>query len=313
MSGGPCGRKDLPGERVLARAARGAGSRQQVRAAARRFVRRYRADSGYLAFALRGVLANSALAAALLGFAASPAQARTTLFTVPTPSAVAGLDVGLYSAPALADLDGDGDLDLIGGGNSGGFFYYENTGSAVLPAYVQRTGPANPLAGKDVGLRSTPAFGDLDHDGDLDLVAGEYLGNLNYYENTGSATVPVFVARTGAANPLNGEDVGYSSTPALADLDADGDLDVVVGESYGSFLYYQNTGSATAPAFALRTGSADPLAGKSARYFSSPVLGDFDVDGDLDLVSGERYGSFFSSRTRGAPASRRFIARSPST
>src|SRR5262245_50000143 len=216
-------------ERALVSAARGAGSRQQLRAAARRFVRRHRADGRYLAFALRGVLANSALAIALLGLGAGPAHARSTLFTIPIAPVLPGLDVGSYSAPALADLDGDADPDLIGGGNSGGFFYYENTGGANSPAYVQRTGPANPLAGKDVGLRSTPAFGDLDADGDLDLVAGEYEGNLNYYENTGSATAPAFVARTGTANPLTGYDVGEASAPTLGDLDADGDLDLFAG------------------------------------------------------------------------------------
>ena len=293
-------RVDRRCERALVAAARGAaaGSRQQLRAAARRFVRRHRTDRGYLVFVLRGVLANSALAAALLGLA--PAQAKATLFTAPAINPVAGLDVGFYSAPALADLDGDGDLDLVGGGNSGSFFYYENTGAAVLPAFVQRTGPANPLAGKDVGLRSTPAFADLDADGDLDLVSGEYDGNLDYYENTGSRTAPAFVARTGAANPLAGHDVGYSSTPTLGDLDADGDLDLVAGESYGSFLYFENTGSAEAPAFVQRTGSANPLQGKSAHYFSRPVLGDFDGDGDLDLISGERYGSFFYFENTGS-------------
>jgi uncharacterized protein (DUF2141 family) len=299
-------------ERALAAAGRasGAGSRQQVRAAARRFVRRHRGDVAHLEWALRCATASAALAVALLGLGAKPIAARTTLFTIPTTNPVLGQDVGSYSAPALADLDGDGDLDLVGGGNSGSFFYFENTGDAVLPAFVQRTGPANPLAGKDVGQRSTPAFGDLDHDGDLDLVAGEYQGFLNYYENTGSRTAATFVARTGAANPLNGQQVAYSSTPALGDLDADGDLDLVVGEIYGSFLYYENTGGTEVPAFLERTGSANPLQSKSAHYFSSPVLGDFDGDGDLDLVSGERYGSFFFFENTGSARVASFALRS---
>ena len=46
-------------------------------------------------------------------------------------------------------------------------------------------------------------------------------GVLNYVENTGTMA-PVFVARTGSANPLDGIDVGAASAPALGDLDGDG-------------------------------------------------------------------------------------------
>ena len=49
-------------------------------------------------------------------------------------------------------------------------------------------------------------------------------GVLNYVENTGTTTAPVFVARTGSANPLDGIDVGAASAPALGDLDGDGTL-----------------------------------------------------------------------------------------
>ena len=58
--------------------------------------------------------------------------------------------------------------------------------------------------------------------GDLDLVVGEYSGSLNYIENTGTSTVPVFVQRTGSANPFDGIDIGDVSRPALADFDNDG-------------------------------------------------------------------------------------------
>ena len=60
--------------------------------------------------------------------------------------------------------------------------------------------------------------------GDLDLVVGNGDGELNYIENTGTSTAPVFVARTGSANPFDGIDVGSDSPPAVADLDGDGTL-----------------------------------------------------------------------------------------
>ena len=99
------------------------------------------------------------------------------------------------------------------------------------PIYTVRTGTANPWDGIDVGTYSTPTFADIDGDGDLDLVVGENDGNLNYYENTGTASDPIYTARTGTANPWDGIDVGGYSNPTFADIDGDGDLDLVVGEN----------------------------------------------------------------------------------
>ena len=58
----------------------------------------------------------------------------------------------------------------------------------------------------------------------MDLVVGEWHGSLNYIENTGTSTAPVFVQRTGSANPFDGVDVGSWSAPTLGDLDGDGML-----------------------------------------------------------------------------------------
>ena len=60
--------------------------------------------------------------------------------------------------------------------------------------------------------------------GDLDLVVGNYGGNLTYVENTGTSTAPAYVLRTGSANPFDGIDVGKDSTAAVADFDGDGTL-----------------------------------------------------------------------------------------
>ena len=55
-------------------------------------------------------------------------------------------------------------------------------------------------------------------------MVGELFGKLNYIENIGTSTAPVFVQRTGSANPLDGIGVDIISAPALGDLDGDGTL-----------------------------------------------------------------------------------------
>src|SRR6185295_3631923 len=140
---------------------------------------------------------------------------------------LAVVDVGL--SPNYADLDGDGDLDVVVGGSEGTLRYYENIGTAAAPLYTERTGIANPFDGIDVGNQSAPSFVDLDHDGDFDLAVGAADGTLHYYQNTGSNTAPAYVAIVGSANPFNGIDVGLQSVPSFSDVDGDGDLDLVVG------------------------------------------------------------------------------------
>src|SRR4051812_13489012 len=140
--------------------------------------------------------------------------------------------------------------------------------AAVAPlAFAEQAGAANPFDGVDVDFLAMPSFADLDGDGDLDAVVGEFYGTLHYFENTGTATAPAFTEITGAANPFNGVDVGFDSRPSFADLDGDGDLDAVVGENYGFLRYFENSGSAIAPAFTEITGAPNP--------FDTVDVGDF--------------------------------------
>ena len=114
---------------------------------------------------------------------------------------------------ASADLDGDGDPDMVIANHRGDFHYFENTGTATNPAFTLRTGISNPLDTLVANFDSTPTFTDLDGDGDLDLVNGSKDGAIAYIENTvqqlrpflrdaAARTIPLMVlTRASAARP----------------------------------------------------------------------------------------------------------------
>ena len=197
---------------------------------------------------------------------------------------------GSFSEPASADLDGDSDLDLIIGNNLGKLYYFENIGTADNPSFTRRTGVTNSLEGVDVGSYSKPTLADLDNDGDFDLLVGNDGGGINYFENTGSPTDSDFTHRRGVNNPLEHIKADAHSATSLADLDGDGDIDLVIWGWYGTVKYFENTGTVDVPSFAERTGVGNPLDDISFGRYSIPTFVDLDDDSDLDLVIANRDG-----------------------
>lgn len=177
------------------------------------------------------------------------------------------IETGAGAYPALADYNGDGLLDLFIG-NFGlydssyylnGFLYsvfksgitlYKNTGTAALPQFEFVT---NDFAGiQSLNLIGVvPTFGDLDGDGDKDMIIGDSKGNLYRFENTAGVSNPMNMSYLGTM----GIDVGDFSAPQLFDLNGDSLLDIIAGEKRGNLNYYRNTGSAINPVFTLETDS----------------------------------------------------------
>jgi Ca2+-binding RTX toxin-like protein len=203
-------------------------------------------------------------------------------FTPASDNPFAGIDVGVYAAPAFTDLDGDGDLDLVVGAYNGTLAAYRNQGGSFAAFAV------NPFAGINVGSFCKPVFVDLDGDADLDLVVGTGSHTMVSYLNTNG----VFAAL--APNPFAGIDAGFRTNPTFVDLDGDGDLDLVVGNVYGTVLPYRNTGGSFAPF------DVNPFANVYDPFYSrtSPAFVDLDGDGDLDLVVGNIQGTILTYENR---------------
>jgi hypothetical protein len=146
---------------------------------------------------------------------------------------------------------------------------------------------------------------DIDDDGDLDAFIGEADGNISYFANTGSASSPAFAAPQ--TNPFGLVKVQDFSSPALGDIDGDGDLDAFIGDVDGNINYFANTGSASSPAFAAPQvnpfGLINLIGG-----FITPELADIDDDGDLDAFIGDGNGDINYFANTGSASSPAFAA-----
>ena len=141
--------------------------------------------------------------------------------------------------------------------------------------------------GIDVGYASAPVFVDIDRDADKDVFIGSQDGTIIYYENTGSSIKAVFTHKTGSSNPLSGVVVSGAAAPSFVDIDADGDMDLFIGEDDGTISHYVNGGSSTTPSFSEKTGDDNPLDGVDVGYNSKPTFADINGDGDMDAFMGE--------------------------
>lgn len=210
---------------------------------------------------------------------------------------------GYNSSPAFADLDNDGDMDMVSGSNNyGDFSYFENTGDANSANFISPVN--NPFGLISIGYLSDPTFVDLDNDGDMDLLSGENYGNYYYFENTGTASSPAFASPI--TNPFGLTGYSNHSSPTFADLDNDGDFDLIAGFFTGSFKYYENTGTATTPAFA--SGITNPFGLIDIGARSKATFIDLDFDGDMDLMCGEFGGSFMYFQNTGSETLPTFAA-----
>jgi hypothetical protein len=228
--------------------------------------------------------------------AGSEYQLRTTRY-------LSAIDVGSESVPALADLDGDGLLDMLVGNKldpdhneRARLYYFRNTGSARAPAYAL----ADTLDA-DVSFHYAPALADLDKDGDADLLLGTWNEGVHVYRNTGSARAPVFTRDTALTIRF---ERGSNFTPAATDLDDDGDLDLLVGEASGELNFVRNTGSPTAPRFTVESEAYQDV---DAGRRSHPALTDLDGDGDFDLLLGSEHGGVVYYRNDGSAREPRFV------
>ena len=132
-------------------------------------------------------------------------------------------------------MDGDGDLDIVVG-NSGK--------NAYLNVYLNKGAddfPAGPSLDSGPGRTYSVAVGDMDGDGDLDIVAGNSGHQNVVYLNDGTGTFT-----TSIPIPF-GPITGTTHSVAVGDMDGDGDLDIIAGNYGQQNAVYLNSGAGNFP------------------------------------------------------------------
>jgi hypothetical protein len=182
-------------------------------------------------------------------------------------------------APAVVDLDADGLTDLVVGTWRDRIQWYRNTGTRTMPAWTLAD---SALVTITRGTNTTPALGDLDGDGLLDLVIGEASGGINLYRGSGSRMAPKFELVSEQFQEIK---VGRRSAPVLVDMDADGKLDLLIGGEDGIVHLWRGAGARGEIAF-----QRDSTFQVKAHPYASPAAGDLHRSGRLDLFVGTNAG-----------------------
>jgi hypothetical protein len=226
---------------------------------------------------------------------------------------------GGYSSVEVADWEGDGDLDFIGGNETGFVQLIENISTPARTQFKTARQIPNVYAARWMFIddedperpygQSKPAYVDWDKDGDLDLLVGNNSNRVAYFENTGSRRNPKFAKATKLLHD-QGVHFSFRARPAPVDYNNDGLIDLLAGSAgprdrndskdiaISLYLRYKDEKGQ------LRLRAPVPLQDTKGQDLRTPIpyhhgfeVADWDNDGDLDLFTNEKTQLFLYRNT----------------
>lgn len=232
------------------------------------------------------------------------------------------------------EIDGDGILDILSGsysrhdkdmaglfqvlrGNKDGTFRAPEPlkGSDGGLLIIDTTGSDDPVIGR---ICTRPTAVDLDGDGKLDIVSGNFGGTFAFFRGEGNGTfAPKSTWLQGDGKNL---EVPNHSDPFFVDWDADGDVDLLSGSSSGGAFLFVNEGTKTEPKFGKRVtlvpthrldGPEMPLGDAHVKGPQSDTriwVDDVDGDGKLDLLLGDSVNLIFAAKDVDEATARQALA-----
>ena len=191
--------------------------------------------------------------------------------------------------PTVADLDNDGDIDLIIGDSNGKLHFFKNIAESdhEIEFELQNVNFFN----IDIGQHATPFLFDMNGDNLFDLIIGQLDGTISYIENSGSTYEPIFdtiIEDFGGISVNNDESLYGFSTPYI--YKEENEINILIGSESGQIYHYRSINNDLSLNFELLSDNFQGLAqGKNTAL----VYEDFTNDGKRDLFLGMQTGGLF--------------------